>query len=44
MFWCTTVAGFFVLINNYIVENADLIEYEAAFGIMMLGTITYNYF
>jgi len=40
MFWCTVDAGFFVLINDYIVYNADNVnEYEAAFGITLLGKI-----
>jgi len=37
MFWCTNDAGFFVLINDYIVYDVGLSEYEAAFGITLLG-------
>jgi len=37
MFWCTNDAGFFILINDYVVYNVGLSEYEAAFGITLLG-------
>jgi len=38
MFWAVVDVGFFVLINDYIVYNADNVnEYEAAFGITLLG-------
>jgi len=44
MFWLANDAGFFVLINDYIVQNVGLSEYEAAFGITLLGkSYTYKF-
>jgi len=37
MFWCTVDAGFFILINDYVVYNVGLSEYETAFGVTLLG-------
>jgi len=43
MFWTAVDVGYFVLINDYIVHNADDVnEYEAAFLITLVGKSFWN--